>query len=372
MKTPLLNQSSMSPQQSYQQDLDQGEISADKGQQQAVVLLDDVYQRLIVAERQTGLGQRIANLFKPLQPQKGLYLWGGVGRGKTYLMDMFFEQLPTQRKMRLHFHRFMHQTHQQLNAHKGQQDPLIIIADELADKTRVICFDEFFVSDITDAMILGGLFEQLFKRGVSLIATSNIPPHRLYWNGLQRERFIPAIKLIEQHCEVFNLDSGIDYRLRTLQKADIFHTPHDQVAIDNLNHSFDLLADDEMPSNSLIDIENRPVRTIRCAQGVVWFKFAEICETARSQTDYIELSRCFQTVMVSDIPQLASKDDAATRRLISLVDEFYERHVNLMITAAVPLEALYSGQRLAFEFKRTVSRLQEMQSKQYLALEHLA
>jgi len=372
MNSALLNPLPTSPLQSYQQDLEQGEISPDKAQHLAVKKLDQLYHRLIKAERDKGIRLKIIKLFKALPPEKGIYLWGGVGRGKTYLMDKFFESLPSKRKMRLHFHRFMHQVHQQLTAHKGQQDPLLLIADELADKTQVICFDEFFVSDITDAMILGGLFEQLFKRGVSLVATSNIPPHRLYWNGLQRQRFIPAIKLIEQHCEVFNLDSGIDYRLRTLQKVDIFHTPHDQAAIDNLNLSFDQLADDEMPVNSIIDIENRPVKTVRCAQGVVWFEFAEICETARSQTDYIEISRCFQTVMVSNIPQLASKDDAAARRFISLVDEFYERHVNLMITAAVTLEVLYVGQRLAFEFKRTLSRLQEMQSKEYLALEHLA
>jgi len=364
---------SLTPQQRYQQDIQTGDFSEDPCQQSAVALLDDLYNRVVEAEKKQGLLVQIASIFSSHKaPLKGLYFWGGVGRGKTYLMDMFYDLLPTDKKMRLHFHRFMHQTHEQLIEHKGRQDPLFLIADELASKTRIICFDEFFVKDITDAMILGGLFEALFQRGVSLVATSNIPPERLYWNGLQRERFIPAIKLIEKHCQIVNLDNGIDYRLRTLEQADIFHCPHDEEAIANLNNSFNHLATEEMPDNSPIEVEHRIIQTIRCAEGVVWFSFSEICETARSQNDYIEISRCFQTVMVSDIPQLDAKDDAATRRFISLVDEFYERHVNLMITASVELEELYIGSRLAFEFKRTLSRLQEMQSHDYLALEHLA
>ncbi len=357
----------------YMCDVSSGEYSEDAQQLTALEKLDDLLLRLVEAEKPRTLMGQIASFFgTDKAPVQGLYFWGGVGRGKTYLMDMFFDHLPIKKKMRLHFHRFMHQTHEQLVNFKGQQDPLLLIADELASNTKVICFDEFFVKDITDAMILGGLFEALFARGVSLVATSNIVPERLYWNGLQRERFIPAIKLIEKHCDIVNLDSGIDYRLRTLEQADIFHCPHDQAAIDNLNHSFDHLATEEMPPGVNIDVEHRPIKTIRCAEGVIWFSFEAICETARSQTDYIEISRCYQTVMVSDIPQLESKDDSAMRRFISLVDEFYERHVNLMITAAVELEDLYTGQLLAFEFKRTLSRLQEMQSHDYLALEHLA
>lgn len=363
----------ITPRQKYQLDIQTDEFSEDPSQLQAVELLDDLFHRLIASDKPAALFERISSLFIATRnPVKGIYFWGGVGRGKTYLMDMFFDLLPTKNKMRLHFHRFMHQTHEQLIEFKGKQDPLLLIADDIAAKTNVICFDEFFVKDITDAMILGGLFEALFDRGVSLVATSNIPPERLYWNGLQRERFTPAIKLIEQHCQIVNLDNGIDYRLRTLEQADIFHCPHDEEAIENLNNSFNHLATEEMPLASIIDIEHRSVQTVRCAEGVVWFSFKEICETARSQTDYIEISRCYQTVMVSEIPQLDSKDDAAARRFISLVDEFYERHVNLMITASVELEQLYIGQRLAFEFKRTLSRLQEMQSHDYLALEHLA
>ncbi|MBV1908531.1 MAG: AFG1 family ATPase [Kangiellaceae bacterium] len=359
--------------QKYQSDLETGEYSEDQQQLKAIDLLDELTHRLIKVEQKASIAERISQMFKSKkEPVRGIYFWGGVGRGKTYLMDMFFDLLPTERKMRLHFHRFMHQTHEQLNQFKGKRDPLLLIADEIADKTQIICFDEFFVKDITDAMILGGLFEALFARGVSLVATSNIPPEKLYWNGLQRERFLPAIKLIQSNCDIVNLDSGIDYRLRTLEQADIFHCPHDEEAIENLMVSFEHLATEEMTPGCIIEIEHRPVQTVRCAEGVVWFNFKDICETARSQTDYIEISRCYQTVMVSDIHQLGTKDDAAARRFISLVDEFYERHVNLMLTADVELEELYIGERLAFEFKRTLSRLQEMQSHDYLALEHLA
>ncbi|TQV89884.1 cell division protein ZapE [Aliikangiella coralliicola] len=363
----------MTPLEKYQIDMQSGEFTEDPAQAQAIQLLDDLYQRLVKANQPKGFFANLTSVFSNDQlPEKGLYFWGGVGRGKTYLMDMFYDQLPFENKMRLHFHRFMHQLHEQLTTHKGQRDPLIKIADDIAQQTCVICFDEFFVSDITDAMLLGGLFEALFERGVSLVATSNIPPERLYWNGLQRERFIPAIKLIQQHTQVVNVDGGIDYRLRTLEQADIFHCPHDQEAIDNLNYSFEHLSTEEQPEASSIEVEHRQIQTVRCAEGVVWFRFSDICETARSHTDYIELSRCYHTVIVSEIPQLESKDDSAARRFISMVDEFYERNVKLMLTAAVRLEELYLGNQLAFEFKRTLSRLQEMQSHDYLAKEHLA
>ncbi len=362
----------ISPKQKYQIDMQSDNFSHDDDQAQAIELLDELFSCLCESNQSNKF---LLNLKRKLgltiQPVKGLYLWGGVGRGKTYLMDMFYDQLPFDNKMRLHFHRFMHQLFEELKAHKGQKDPLISIADKIATQTCVICFDEFFVSDIADAMLLGGLFEALFKRGVTLVATSNIPPEKLYWNGLQRERFLPVIELIQQHTKVFNLDSGIDYRLRTLEQADIFHTPHDQEAIDNLNHSFDLLSTEEQPSGTAIMVEKRLINTLRCAEGVVWFDFAEICETPRSQRDYIEISRCYHTVMVSQIPTLQSKDEAAARRFISLVDEFYERNVKLMITADVVLEGIYQGKQLTFEFKRTLSRLQEMQSHEYLGQEHI-
>jgi cell division protein ZapE len=363
----------LTPLEKYEQDMASGEFSRDEAQANAITLLDDLFVRLIDANKPKSFFKKISDQFSNDKiPETGLYFWGGVGRGKTYLMDMFYDQLPFENKMRLHFHRFMHQLHEQLNEHKGQSDPLLKIADDIASKTCVICFDEFFVSDITDAMLLGGLFQALFSRGVSLVATSNIPPERLYWNGLQRDRFLPAIKLVQEHTLVVNVDSGIDYRLRTLEQADIFHCPHDQEAIDNLNNSFDHLVTEEVAAGSFIEVEHRQLKTERCGEGAVWFKFSEICETARSHADYIELSRCYHTVMVSEIPKLETKDDSAARRFISLVDEFYERNVKLMITAEVEMEDIYTGKQLAFEFKRTFSRLQEMQSHDYLAKEHLA
>lgn len=362
----------LTPLQKYEQDMLSGEYSRDEAQENAVRLLDDLFSRLCEANKPKGFLTQVIDRFSSEKiPEKGLYFWGGVGRGKTYLMDMFFDLLPFENKMRLHFHRFMHQLHEQLNDNKGQADPLIKIADDIASITSVICFDEFFVSDITDAMLLGGLFQALFSRGVSLVATSNIPPEKLYWNGLQRERFLPAIELVVQHTQVVNVDSGVDYRLRTLEQADIFHCPHDQEAIDNLNKSFDHLVTEEQEKGSFIEVEHRQLKTVRCGEGAVWFQFSEICETARSHADYIELSRCYNTVMVSEIPKLETKDDSAARRFISLVDEFYERNVKLMITADVEMEDLYTGKQLAFEFKRTLSRLQEMQSHDYLAKEHL-
>lgn len=363
----------LTPLQKYQQDMASGEFVNDQAQAATVKLLNDLFIRLCESNKPQGLWTRLLKgLSSNHTPEKGLYLWGGVGRGKTYLMDMFYDLLPFENKMRLHFHRFMHQLHEQLIIFKGQKDPLEKIAEGIAEKTCVICFDEFFVSDIADAMLLGGLFESLFARGVCLVATSNIPPEKLYWNGLQRERFLPAINLIQTHTQVINLDSGVDYRLRTLEQADIFHSPHDQAAIDNLNHSFQLLATEEQPRGRSIEVEHRQIKTVRCAEGVVWFEFKEICETARSQRDYIEISRCYHTVMVSQIPQLQAQNDSAARRFISLVDEFYERNVKLMITADVELEEIYQGEQVKFEFKRTLSRLQEMQSHDYLAKEHLA
>lgn len=363
----------LTPLQKYQQDMQSEQFTRDEAQHQAVKQLDDLFLRICRRNKKKGVYSKLLKAFtKNKEPEKGLYLWGGVGRGKTYLMDMFYDQLPFENKMRLHFHRFMHQLHEQLTSYSGQKNPIFAIADEIASKTCIICFDEFFVSDITDAMLLGGLFEALFNRGVCLVATSNIPPSDLYRNGLQRDRFLPAIQLIEKHTEVINVDSGIDYRLRTLEQADIFHCPHDQSAKDNLNHSFTQLATEEKTPGTLIDVEHRKIKTVRCAEGVVWFQFHDICETARSHADYIEISRCYHTVMVSEVPQLMAKDDAAARRFISLVDEFYERNVKLMLTASVELDRLYQGKQLEFEFKRTLSRLQEMQSHDYLATQHLA
>jgi len=361
------------PWQRYQADLERDDFSRDPAQEQAVKLLQDLYERLLVAHRKHSGG--LAGWFRRArgqvpEPETGLYLWGGVGRGKTYLVDTFYECLPYKRKMRVHFHRFMRRVHDELRDLAGEKNPLEKVADRLAEEAKVVCFDEFYVSDIADAMILGGLLEALFARGVTLVATSNIEPARLYENGLQRQRFLPAIALVEKYTRVVNVDAGIDYRLRTLQRAELYHYPLDPAADESLRDSFDKLA--AHPGNHWERMEvNGRYLTCRCrADDVGWFDFAELCDGPRSQNDYIELSRIFHAVLVSGVPVFESGMDDQARRFINLVDEFYDRNVKLVLAAAAPLAALYGGGRLSFEFQRTVSRLQEMQSHEYLAKEH--
>lgn len=370
-----MSNSGLSPKQRYQHDLQQPNFSYDEAQEHAVEQLQALYQDLLSwqqAKHQQPFWKRW--LGKSPAPPKGLYFWGGVGRGKTYLVDTFFDSLPFEQKWRIHFHRFMHHVHQQLKGLQQQSDPLVIVADDIAANTDIICFDEFFVQDITDAMLLGKLFEYLFARQVVLVATSNIIPDDLYRNGLQRERFIPAIKLIKQHCRVVNVDSGVDYRLRTLSKAEIFHSPLDQQADENLIKYFAQLAPEHKDAydESTIDIEGRDIQVRAESDDVVFFDFAAICKTARSQNDYMEISRLYHAVLISNVEQMGRGTDDIARRFIALVDEFYERGVKLILSAAVPIEELYTDGQLSFEFQRCVSRLQEMQSQEYLATEHKA
>lgn len=367
----------MTPKQRYIQDLEKNAIKADSAQELAVNALDALYHQFVDYSRpaepvKLSFLDKLKGKKAPARevPQ-GLYCWGGVGRGKTYLMDTFYDVLPGNKKMRIHFHRFMYRVHDELQQLSDTPDPLLHVADILKVETDIICFDEFFVSDITDAMILGTLFEALFARGVILVATSNIPPVDLYRNGLQRARFLPAIKLIEQHCQILNVDSGVDYRLRTLESADIYHYPNDKQAEDNLNHYFARLVGTETHFAQAIDINHRQLSVRRSANGILFASFEQLCQTARSQNDYIELSRVYHTVLLADVKQMGSSLDDAARRFIALVDEFYERHVKLIISAEVALEQLYTSGQLEFEFKRCCSRLTEMQSHEYLAKAHL-
>ena len=357
----------MTPLQRYQQDLLRPDFVADPAQKMAVDHLQRLYDDLL-AQPAGGL---LAGLFRrSRKPCKGLYFWGGVGRGKTYLMDTFFESLPFDQKLRLHFHRFMRRVHQEIRTLKDQKNPLDIVADRLAGEARVLCFDEFFVSDIADAMILGNLMEKLFARGVSLVATSNIVPDRLYENGLQRERFLPAIAILKTHVEVVNVDSGTDYRLRTLEQAELYHWPLDPAADATLARSFAALSPAPGHDDVELEIEGRTIQARKEADDVAWFDFSALCDGPRSQNDYIELAKEYHTVLLSNVPALHSGIDDQVRRFINLVDEFYDRNVKLVISAAKPLEDLYSGGRLTFEFQRTQSRLLEMQSHEYLAREH--
>lgn len=366
-----------SPRERYQRDLKRPDFRHDKAQEQAVEHLQGLYERLIArhdsAPKKQGLLQRLLGRRSELNtPVKGLYFWGGVGRGKTYLMDNFYESLPFEKKMRIHFHRFMRRVHKELKTLDGQKNPLDVVAERLAGEARVICFDEFFVSDITDAMILGNLMQGLFARGVSLVTTSNIVPNDLYRDGLQRARFLPAIDMLNLHTVVVNVDGGEDYRLRSLEQAELYHCPLDAEADISLKKSFYSLVPDleEVVEGKVLEVEGRPIATRFEAEDVVWFEFEDICDGPRSQNDYIELAREYHAVLISNVPVLGRDSDDLTRRFINLVDEFYDRSVKLVVSAEAPLNELYSGGRLNFEFDRTTSRLLEMQSHEYLSLPH--
>lgn len=368
----------MTPLQRYKQDLERDDFSYDPAQELAVKHLQRLYDDLTTqpVEPKRGLMQRLARGWKkdPTEPVRGLYFWGGVGRGKTYLMDTFYDTLPFEQKVRTHFHRFMQRVHADLKALGGTKNPLEEIGRRYAQEARVICFDEFFVSDITDAMILGGLLEQLFANGVSLVATSNIVPDGLYRDGLQRARFLPAIALLNRYTEVVNVDSGVDYRLRALEQAELYYCPLGTDADASLNRSFESLAPDlcEATGGEVLQVNGRDIRTRRCCEDVVWFDFQDLCEGPRSQNDYIELAKLYHAVLVSNVPQLGRGNDDAARRFVNMVDEFYDSGVKLILSAAAPIHGIYTQGRLEFEIQRTQSRLLEMQSREYLAREHRA
>lgn len=366
----------MTPLEHYKRDLQKADFVQDAAQEMAIRHLENLYKQLLVPEPAAPAGGRFAGFvskFKKVEPKKpirGLYFWGGVGRGKTYLMDLFFYSLPFESKMRVHFHRFMQRVHRDLKGLSGQKNPLDIVADRIAVETRVICFDEFFVSDITDAMILASLFESLFARGVTLVATSNIVPDGLYKDGLQRQRFMPAIALLNEHTVVVNVDGGVDHRLRALEQAELYHSPLDSQADISLQRSFDSLAPEPGVVGQEVEIEGRMLKSRICADDVIWFDFVELCDGPRSQNDYIELARIYHAILVGNVPLLSVEKDDQARRFINMVDEFYDRNVKLVLSVEVALEKLYSGGRLEFEFERTKSRLLEMQSHDYLAREH--
>ena len=359
------------PLDKYRDGIDRDEYQHDEAQEAALVLLQELFKQLTAESAGSrGFLGRLFGREITREPVKGLYFWGGVGRGKTFLMDLFYETLPFGEKRRLHFHRFMREVHQQLHELQGTSNPLDTIAAKFAQQSRVICFDEFFVSDITDAMLLAGLLEGLFERGVTLVATSNVVPDNLYENGLQRSKFLPAIALLNTHTRVYNMDGGVDYRLRALESAEIYHSPLDEAAEQGLSAAFYSISPDEGREAVSLPIEGRDIATRRCGDGVAWFDFPMVCDGPRSQNDYIELARLFQTVLIGKVPRFDEKREDQARRFISLVDEFYDRNVKLIISAETTILDLYHGQQVKFEFARTESRLQEMQSKEYLARQH--
>ena len=362
----------MTIRQSYKSALVAHGLLPDEAQQRVVNRLDQLQCEILAqASPLSKLRRWLPGLTDRPTP-RGIYLWGGVGRGKTYLMDLFFASLDIEGKKRIHFHRMMSDVHARLNNISGTEDPLDQVAADIASEISVLCFDEFFVSDIADAMILGRLLEGLFDRGVILIATSNAKPDDLYKDGLQRQRFLSAIAALEEKTEIIELDGGTDYRLRLFEEAGTYLTPADEIAHVKLTHYFDEIASGDARSDHEIEILGRELMTRHCAKGIAWFDFMEICDGPRSQEDYIEIARWYPTVIISDIPILTGELDNPARRFIALVDEFYDRKVKLVLSAAASADAIYQGKRLAFEFQRTTSRLIEMQSAEYLHAPHLA
>ena len=338
----------------------------DASQSAALEVLQGVYEDLIALER---LEASLIRLLARKQTVRGAYLWGGVGRGKSFLMDSFYNCAPVARKKRIHFHRFMQEIHRGLNEHQGREDPLALIARDIAKETRLLCLDEFHVTDITDAMLMRRLLEGLFEHGVVLVTTSNQEPDQLYKDGLQRSQFLPAIELIKQNLHIVNVDGGTDYRLRELERAGVYHTWPDADA--RMEQAFIAIARHESTETPALEIEGRIINARRIARGVAWFDFRELCDGPRGKADYIELARRYHTVLNSGIPQFKQDEADVVRRFTWLVDEFYDRRVKLIVSAAAPPAQLYAWAEGGDQFERTISRLIEMQTRDYLSEPHL-
>lgn len=362
-----MTDSTLPPLAAWRAEVARGALAHDAAQEQTAAVLDEIHHALAAA------GERgwLAAVRRRKTPVPGAYLWGGVGRGKTHLMDLFHRGLPLAHKRRLHFHHFMEMVHAELKTLVHRRDPLAVVAGKFARSARVLCFDEFFVSDIGDAMILSLLLGALFERGVTLVATSNTEPDELYKNGLQRDRFLPAIELIKRHTRVVHLDGGADYRLRALDSGGVYHVVGDGGDGDAaLLDCYRRIAGGEGEAGRILHIRGRPLKSRRSGDGIAWFTFTELCAGPRGIADYMALARLHHTLLVSAIPRLDADHDDRARRFIALVDELYERGVNLIASAHAQPESLYRGRRLKKEFARAASRLREMQSREYLARRH--
>lgn len=356
-----------SPAERYAKAISSGQFMADDAQAEAVHELNRVWEELISRYKAS---KKAFRRFRRQTAPQGVYMWGGVGRGKTWLMDQFYESIPFRRKTRMHFHHFMQYVHKELNKNSGQQNPLDIVAEQIYKEAVVICFDEFFVSNVTDAMILSDLFQKLFTRGITLVATSNIAPDGLYKNGIHRDRFIPTIEMVKKHCRVLNVDAGVDYRLRVLKQAQLFKSPLTHEHKLWMAQRFAALTQSQTVSDEPIIINGRNVDTLGHTEDVLWCEFSELCMKPRSPADFIQISNIYNTVLVSNVPNLNDVLSEGTRRFIYLVDEFYDRGVKLLLTSEAGIIDLYSGEKLAFEIERTRSRLLEMQSDEYLQSAH--
>ncbi len=356
----------MGVRQLYEATLAERGYSTDPAQLRAIAALERCEGEW--ADYKARRGNAIAKLISRPPIPRGVYMWGGVGRGKSFLMDCFFQAVPLTRKTRLHFHEFMREVHRELQDLRGTVNPLDELGKRIARRFRLICFDEFHVADVTDAMILHRLLDAMFANRVSIVTTSNFHPDGLYPNGLHRDRILPAIELLKRQLEVVNVDAGTDYRQQTLARIDMLHTPLGEAADAAMARAFEQLAEarDEPP---VMHIEHRELRALRRAGGVVWFDFKTLCGGPRSQNDYLEIAARFHTVLLSQVPQMPPRLASEARRFTWLVDVLYDRRVKLVMSCAVPPEQLYTEGPLAHEFPRTVSRLHEMQSAEFLALE---
>jgi len=349
----------------YESTLAQRGYRADAAQLRAIDALERCENDWLAYLRRRG--SALAKMISRPPIPRGVYMYGGVGRGKSFLMDCFFQSVPLKRKTRLHFHEFMREVHRELHELRGTANPLDELGRRIARRYRLLCFDEFHIADVTDAMILHRLLEAMFANRMSIVTTSNFHPDGLYPNGLHRDRILPAIELLKQHLEVIDVDAGTDYRQRTLDQVQVYHSPLGPRADAQMQAAFDQLAAvaDEEPR---LFIEQRELRVRRRAGRVVWFDFAQLCGGPRSQNDYLELASRFHTVLLSDVPAMSPRLASEARRFTWLVDVLYDRRVKLILSAEVEPEQLYTEGPLCHEFPRTASRLKEMQSAAYLAL----
>ena len=352
----------MKPSQIHEDLVSNKKLIDDSAQKKLLVELDRLQEKVTIRSRS----------WFTKKPLDGLYIYGSVGSGKTQLMDIFFQSLETSNKVRLHFHRFMQNLHNDMNRMTRQEDPIKRIVEKLARKADVLCFDEFFVEDIGDAMMLARFLDKLFEVGIPLVATSNIHPKFLYEGGLHRDRFYPAIESIKKHCQIYELKTSQDYRLRNLEQEKIQLISGSKETDEILSKHFNSLAQGEIKLAQTIEILGRNINTKKISQGVAWFYFNEICEGPRSSKDYIEISKEFHTLLISDIPLLTESKENETRRFIALIDECYERKVNLIISSEKNIKEIYSGSKLLKPIERALSRLEEMKSREFLSLPHLS
>ena len=353
--------------EAYQSELAARGYTADPAQLRAVAVLERCASEWAVyKEKRSNAFKKLIN--RPDIP-RGVYMYGGVGRGKSFLMDCFFNAVPLKRKTRLHFHEFMREVHRELAELQGQANPLDILAERMAERYKLICFDEFHVADVTDAMILHRLLSALFANGVGLVTTSNFTPDGLYPGGMHRDRILPAIALLNEKMEVISVDNGTDYRQRTLDNVQMYHVPNGAEADAAMDAAFNALAESHDDADKVLHIEARNIWVRRKAGGIVWFDFKTLCGGPRSQNDYLEIASQFHTVFLSDVPLMPVRMASEARRFTWLVDVLYDRRVKLVMSAEVQPEELYTEGPMAHEFPRTVSRLREMQGKEFLALE---